>query len=50
MRTFAWSNATALLFSLAFGAGLLAAVLWLQDVWGWSALKTGLAGETVKTE
>jgi EmrB/QacA subfamily drug resistance transporter len=43
VRTFAWSNVTALLFSLAFGAGLLAAVLWLQDVWGWSALKTGLA-------
>ena len=43
VRTFAWSNATAVLFSLAFGAGLLGAVLWLQDVWGWSALKTGLA-------
>ena len=43
VRTFAWSNATAVLFSAAFGAGLLAAVLWLETVWGWSALKTGLA-------
>jgi EmrB/QacA subfamily drug resistance transporter len=43
VRTFAWSNATAVLFSLAFAAGLLSAVLWMQDVWGYSALKTGLA-------
>ena len=43
VRAFAWSNATAVLFSVAFGAGLLAAVLWLEDVWGWSALRTGLA-------
>jgi EmrB/QacA subfamily drug resistance transporter len=41
VRAFAWSNATAVLFSLTFAGGLLAAVLWLQDVWGWSALKTG---------
>jgi EmrB/QacA subfamily drug resistance transporter len=40
--TFAWSNATALLFSAAFAANLLAAVLWMEHVWGWSALKTGL--------
>ena len=42
VRAFAWSNVTALLFSVAFAGGLLAAVLWLQDVWHWSALKTGL--------
>ncbi|HET6818278.1 MAG TPA: MFS transporter [Mycobacteriales bacterium] len=41
VRAFAWSNATAVLFSLTFAGGLLAAVLWLQDVWGWSAMKTG---------
>jgi MFS family permease len=41
VRAFAWSNVTAVLFSLTFAGGLLAAVLWLQDVWGWSALKTG---------
>ncbi|GAB2588000.1 MFS transporter [Streptomyces capparidis] len=43
VRTFAWSNAAALLFSAAFAANLLAAVLWVQDVWGYSALRTGLA-------
>jgi EmrB/QacA subfamily drug resistance transporter len=43
VRAFAWSNVTAVLFSLAFAGGLLAIVLWLQDVWGYSALRTGLA-------
>jgi EmrB/QacA subfamily drug resistance transporter len=43
VRAFAWSNVTALLFSVAFAGGLLAIVLWLQDVWGYSALRTGLA-------
>ena len=31
------------LFSTAFGAMLLSIVLWLQDDWGWSALRAGLA-------
>ena len=31
------------LFAVAFAAMLLSAVLWCQDVWGWSALRTGLA-------
>ncbi|MFE3292626.1 MFS transporter, partial [Rhodococcus sp. NPDC059234] len=43
VRTFAWSNAAALLFSAAFAAGLLANIMWLQQVWGYSALLTGLA-------
>ncbi|HET7310874.1 MAG TPA: MFS transporter [Mycobacteriales bacterium] len=43
VRAFAWSNVTAVMFSTSFGAGLLAAVLWLQTVWHWSALQTGLA-------
>jgi MFS family permease len=30
-------------FSAAFGAMLLSRVLWMQDVWHWSALTTGLA-------
>ena len=42
VRAFAWSNVTAVLFSVAFAGGLLAAVLWLQDVWHWSSVKTGL--------
>src|SRR3954471_3569502 len=33
VRAFAWSNVTALLFSAAFAASLLSAVLWLQQVW-----------------
>jgi EmrB/QacA subfamily drug resistance transporter len=42
VRAFAWSNVTAVLFSVAFAGGLLAAVLWLQGVWHWSSVKTGL--------
>jgi EmrB/QacA subfamily drug resistance transporter len=42
VRAFAWSNVTAVLFSVAFAGALLSMVLWLQDVWHWSALKTGL--------
>jgi MFS family permease len=43
VRAFAWSNVTAVAFSAAFAAGLLGSVLWLQEVWGYSALRTGLA-------
>ena len=43
VRSFAWSNVTGVLFSIAFAGGLLAIVLWLQNVWGYSALRTGLA-------
>jgi len=43
VRTFSWSNATVLLFSVAFAANLLLGVLWMQQVWDYSAIKTGLA-------
>lgn len=43
VRAFAWSNATSILFSVAFAANLLLAVLWMQQVWGYSAIRTGLA-------
>lgn len=43
VRSFAWSNITAILFSATFAAGLLANILWLQEVWDYSALRTGLA-------
>lgn len=43
VRTFAWSNVTSLVFSLAFGAGLLANILWFQQVWGWGPVRSGLA-------
>jgi EmrB/QacA subfamily drug resistance transporter len=43
VHAFAWSNVTSLFFSVAFGAGLLGVILWTQEVWGYSALRTGLA-------
>jgi EmrB/QacA subfamily drug resistance transporter len=43
VRPFTGSSVVALTFSIAFGAMLFSRVLWLQDVWGWSALQTGLA-------
>jgi EmrB/QacA subfamily drug resistance transporter len=43
VRAFTGSSAVALVFSIAFGAMLLSIVLWDQQVWGWSALATGLA-------
>lgn len=42
-RPFTGASVVALLFSAAFGAMLLSRVLWQQDVWGWSALITGLS-------
>ena len=45
LRRPAFSTATAanVVFGTAFGAMLLLVTLWCQDVWGWSALRTGLA-------
>jgi EmrB/QacA subfamily drug resistance transporter len=43
VRTFAWANVTALLYMVAFAAGLLSVILWMQSVWGYSALRSGLA-------
>ncbi|WP_231390277.1 MFS transporter [Nocardia sp. CNY236] len=40
---FAAMAGNAVLFNIAFGAMLLSVVLWAQHVWGWSALRTGLA-------
>lgn len=42
-RAYSGSSFVAALFSVAFGAMLLSIVLWEQDAWGWSALKTGLS-------
>ncbi|GIJ48222.1 MFS transporter [Virgisporangium aliadipatigenens] len=41
--TFGAAVVAALLFTVAFAALLLASALWVQDVWGYSALRTGLA-------
>ena len=43
VRTFRWANVATLLFNLGFGANLLAGILWMQQVWDYSALRTGLA-------
>jgi EmrB/QacA subfamily drug resistance transporter len=42
VRAFAWSNAAALLFTAAFAANLLTAILWMQQIWHYSAIQTGL--------
>jgi MFS family permease len=42
MPTFATATAANIVFGTAFGAMLLLVTLWCQDVWGWSALRTGL--------
>lgn len=43
VRTFFWSNAAVLLFTVAFAANLLLGVLWMQQVWHYSPIRTGLA-------
>src|SRR5919106_1050829 len=43
VRTFALSTLALLLFSTSFATLLLSILLWTQTVWGWSALRTGLA-------
>jgi MFS family permease len=43
VRSFAAANVGALLFFAGFGAMLLAGVLWLTGVWGYSVLEAGLA-------
>jgi len=42
VRSFSGASLAMLLFSVSFGAMLLSVVLWMQDSWGWSALRTGL--------
>ncbi len=43
VKAFAWSNITALLFAVPFAASLLANILWMQRVWGFSSVETGFA-------
>ena len=43
IRNFASASMVMAPFAIAFGGMLLSLVLWEQGVWGWSALKTGLA-------
>ena len=43
LRPLIGASAVALFFMASFGGMLLSRVLWAQDVWHWSALRTGLA-------
>lgn len=43
LPNFALMLGNSLLFNIAFAGMLLSVVLWAQNVWGWSALQTGLA-------
>lgn len=43
IRQFTGASLVMAPYSAAFGAMLLSIALWQQSVWGWSALKTGLA-------
>lgn len=39
---FSLMTANSIVFNASFGAMLLSSVLWLQQVWGWSAIQVGL--------
>ena len=43
VRAFAGTNLAGVLFNTGFGASLLAGILWMQQVWDYTALRTGLA-------
>jgi len=43
VRSFVWANVTMLIFNMSFGSSLLAGILWMQQEWGYSALRTGFA-------
>jgi len=43
VRSFRYANLAMLTFNIAFAAQLLVGILWLQQIWDYSALRTGLA-------
>lgn len=43
VRSFRYTNIVMLTFNIAFAAQLLVGILWMQQIWGYSALKTGFA-------
>src|ERR1700712_1069965 len=43
VRAFAWANVATLVFNTGFGVSLLGGILWMQQVWDYSALCTGFA-------
>jgi EmrB/QacA subfamily drug resistance transporter len=43
VASFRYANLAMLAFNVAFAAQLLVGILWLQQIWGYSALRTGFA-------
>jgi EmrB/QacA subfamily drug resistance transporter len=43
VRSFRYANLAMLTFNVAFAAQLLVGILWLQQIWGYSAMRTGFA-------
>jgi EmrB/QacA subfamily drug resistance transporter len=43
VASFRYANLAMLAFNIAFAAQLLVGILWLQQIWGYSALRTGFA-------
>ena len=43
VTTFRWAIVTMMLFNVSFAINLLVGILWLQQIWGYSALQTGFA-------
>lgn len=43
VRSFRFANLAMLAFNVAFAAQLLVGILWLQQIWGYSSLRTGFA-------
>jgi len=42
VRSFTWAGVTMLVFHVGFGINLLGGILWMQQVWGYGPLRTGL--------
>ncbi|MBO0816090.1 MAG: MFS transporter, partial [Actinobacteria bacterium] len=43
VASFSWAGIAQLIFNVGFGIGLLSRILWMQEHWGYSAIRTGLA-------
>lgn len=43
VASFSWANVATVVFNVGFGIALLSRILWMQQEWGYSALRTGFA-------
>jgi len=43
VRSFTWANIATIVFNIGFGIALLSRILWMQQEWHYSALRTGFA-------